>query len=305
MLDLRSRRDFLGAAASAPTAAALIPSESSRPLPTVQFGNTSVSRLIIGSNPFYGYSHFNRLLDQFMRDWMTQDRRIELLHRAARAGINTWQFHYNQQTVADFKRYRTEGGRMNVFLLSDFEMQKDFSMIPGVVEAVKPIGVAHHGNRTDDAFRNNAMDRVREFCKRVRDTGAMVGVSTHNPAVVEYIEDRNWDVDYYMTCLYHVSRTKEETRKALGEAPLGEAFLERDPERMTRAVRQTAKPCLAFKLMGAGRNISSPEAIQTAFQFAYTNIKSTDACIVGMCPRFKDEITENAAIVRNLCSIPT
>ena len=29
---------------------------------------------------------------------------------------------------------------------------------------------------------------------------------------------------------------------------------------------------------------------------AFENIKPTDAVIVGMCPRFKDEISENAAM---------
>lgn len=295
-----SRREFVGG-----MAAAAVPVESSRPLPTVPFGNADVSRLIIGSNPLFGYSHFNRLLDQFMREWMTDDRRIQTLHNAARAGINTWQVHYHPQTMADFKRYRAEGGRMNVFLLSDFDLQKDFSLIPGVAREMKPVGIAHHGNRTDDAFRNRGMSRVREFCQRVRDAGVMVGVSTHNPAVVDYIEDKGWDVDYYMTCLYFVSRTRDETRRELGEAPLGEAFLERDPERMTLAIRQTRKPCLAFKILGAGRNSNSTQAVEAAFQFAFTNIKESDAVIVGMCPRFKDEVTENAAIVRNLCSVPT
>jgi hypothetical protein len=295
-----SRRDFLAA-----STAAAIPVESSRPLPTVPFGHADVSRLIIGSNPLFGFSHFNRLLNQFIREWMTQERRLETLHRAARAGINTWQVHYHPQVVQDVKRYRAEGGRMNIFLLSDFDVQKDFSLIPEVVRTIRPIGFAHHGNRTDEAFRQGTMHRVHDFCKRVRDTGVMVGVSTHNPAVVEYIEEKGWDIDYYMTCFYFISRSKDETREWLGEAPLGEAFLERDPERMTLAIRHTAKPCLAFKILGAGRSINSPEALQAAFEFAFTNIKPSDAVIVGMCPRFKDEIAENAAMVRNLCSIPT
>jgi hypothetical protein len=44
------------------------------PLPTVKFRDYAITRLIIGSNPFYGYSHFNRLRDQHMREWMTEDR---------------------------------------------------------------------------------------------------------------------------------------------------------------------------------------------------------------------------------------
>jgi hypothetical protein len=117
----------------------------------------------------------------------------------------------------------------------------------------------------------------------------------HNPAVLAYIEDEGWNVDYYMTCLYRVSRTREEARKQLGEAPLGEVFLERDPERMCAAIRQTAKTCFAFKLLGAGRNLAS---VENAFKFALLNIKPQDAVIVGMFPKFSDEIAQNVELVR-------
>ena len=35
-------------------------------------------------------------------------------------------------------------------------------------------------------------------------------------------------------------------------------------------------------------------------KFAYNNIKPGDAAIVGMWPKFKDEIAENCEIVRQL-----
>lgn len=293
-----SRRAFLRAAAAGTTAAlapaGVIPSA----VPTIRFGPAEISRLIIGSNPFYGYSHFNPLLDSFMREYMTQDRRIEILRRCEQAGIRTWQVHYRAQTIQDLVRYRAEGGKMNWFLLGDFEMMTDLSLIASVAREHKPIGIAHHGNRTDERFATGQADKVRDFCRAVRDTGVMVGVSTHNPAVLDRIESENWDVDYFQTCVYRVTRTREEARREFGEAPLdsGGMFLEGDPARMCRFVRQTKKPCLAFKILGAGRNTERPAQIEAAFQFAFQNIKKTDAVIVGMCPKFKDEISENVAL---------
>ncbi len=139
---------------------------------------------------------------------------------------------------------------------------------------------------------------MKEFCKAVRDSGVMVGVSAHNPAVFDVIEGENWDVDYYQACLYRVTRTREEARKEFGESPvdIGGMFMAKDPERMCKMIRQTKKPCLAFKLLGAGRNTDRPATIANAFKFAFDNIKPTDAVIVGMCPRFKDEIAENVAL---------
>ncbi len=303
-----SRRSFLQTAAAvsggmALTGSASIAGAASEPaLPKVKFGKTEITRLIIGSNPFYGYSHFNGVLDRHMREWMTQDRKMEVLRRCEQAGINTWQVHYNDQPMQDIRRYRADGGKMNIVMLGDFAMMKDLSIVAKVAKEVAPLGIGHHGNRTDERFRNGEMDKVREFTKAVRDSGVMVGVSTHNPAVVDYIESKGWDVDYYMTCLYRVSRTLEEARKELGEAPLGETFLEKDPERMCKAIRASKRPCLAFKVLGAGRNISSGGTIETAFRFALANIKPTDAVIVGMFPEFKDEPKENADIVRRILS---
>jgi hypothetical protein len=183
--------------------------------------------------------------------------------------------------------------------VTDPEIRKPGAL--GEMAKLKPLGLAHHGNRSDERLREGRMDLVLDFIKTVHDAGMPAGVSMHNPAVLAYVEEQGWDVDFYMTCLYRVSRTVEETRAEFGEAPLGETFMERDPERMTAMVRQTKRTCFAFKLLGAGRNIGRPEVLERAFRFALTNIKPQDAVIVGMCPRFKDEIAENVALVRKIC----
>lgn len=299
-----SRRRFLqtaalgGAALRAPASAPAAPSPA---LPKVNILGREITRLIIGSNPFYGYSHFNRIYDQCMREWMTQDRRIETLHRCEKAGINTWQVHYNTPTVEDFQRYRAEGGKMHWLLLSDFDLQKNLKLLPEVAK-LGPIGIAHHGNRTDERFRDHQMHLVRDFIDAVHDAGLPAGVSAHNPAAIEYVEERGWSADYYMTCMYRVTRTPEETRRELGEAMLGETFLEKDPARMCEVVRRTSKPCFAFKVLAAGRVVNRPEQLEQAFRFVLANIKPTDAIIVGMFPKFKDEIAENVDLVRRICA---
>ena len=302
-----SRRRFLQSAAGLGGALALTSDASADPapvLPTVKFGSADITRLIIGSNPFYGYSHFNRTLDALMREFYTQEKKLEVLKSAEQNGINAWQVHYNDQPLADYLRYREEGGKMHLVLLADFELMKNPRILPQVVAKMKPLGVGHHGNRTDERFRTGEKWKVKEFCKMVRDTGVMVGVSAHNPAVFDIIESEDWDVDYFQTCLYRVSRTVEETRAEFREAPVGETYMEKDPERMCKIIRATKKPCLAFKVFGAGRQTGSPESIENALRFALSNIKPTDAIIVGHYPRFKDEVKENVALVRRILSEP-
>jgi hypothetical protein len=295
------RRRFLGSAAGVAGGFALsrpAPASPVSELPRIKFQDRSLTKLIIGSNPFYGYSHMSSVLDDCMREWYTQDRRIAVLKDAERAGINTWQVHYNDPTIADWKRYRAEGGTMHVLLLADFDLMKNWKLLPDIAK-LGPIGIAHHGNRTDERFRAGQMDIVHDFTKAVHDAGVPAGVSMHNPAVLAHIEDKGWDVDYYMTCLYRVSRTPDETRAEFGEAPLGEAFMEEDPARMTAMIRKTSKKCFAFKVLGAGR-ASRPQQVESAFTFAIKNVKPDDGLIVGMFPKFKDQIRENIDVVRRI-----
>lgn len=219
-----SRRDFISSTTAIVSGVATVrraAGENSPLLPVVRFGGTDITRLIVGSNPFYGYSHFNQVLDNHMREWMTQDRKMEILRAAEQHGINTWQLHYNDEPYRDFKRYRAEGGKMNLILLADFALMKDPGLIPKVASDMKPLGIGHHGNRTDERFRAGEKNKVREFLKVVRDSGVMVGLSTHNPRVIEIVENEGWDIDYYQACLFRVTRTADEAREEFGEAPIG------------------------------------------------------------------------------------
>ena len=69
---------------------------------------------------------------------------------------------------------------------------------------------------------------------------------------------------------------------------------------MCEMIRRTRKPCLGFKILAAGRKCDTPKDVRQAFEFAFRNIKPTDGVIVGMYPRFTDQISENVALAREL-----
>jgi hypothetical protein len=294
-----SRRDLFKSAVGLALASKAAAGKTMDPLPTVRFGNVEITRLVCGANPFYGYSHFNTLFSRHMKEWMNSERIIQTLRQCEANGINTWQLHYSEQSVADLKLYRESGGKMNIFFLSMNPMHDDLKKLAEVA-ALKPVGIAHHGGISDNCYRDGKMDQVREFLKAVRDTGVMVGLSAHNPRVIEHVEEKGWDIDYYMTCFYRVSRTPEEARKDFGESPVGEIYMEKDPERMTAVVRQVRKPCFGFKILAAGRKANRPQEVASAFDYAFANIKPTDGVIVGLYPRYNDQARENAEHVRRI-----
>jgi hypothetical protein len=73
---------------------------------------------------------------------------------------------------------------------------------------------------------------------------------------------------------------------------------------MFEVVRATRKPCLVFKVLAAGRRITSRDEVRACFATALANIKPTDALIVGMYQQFGDQVGENARFVRELCEKP-
>src|SRR5260370_844159 len=118
-----NRRTFLKQASAAAGLAALSHAEAADPpakpelLPTIKLGPHTVTRLIIGGNPVYGYSHFNKILSAQMTAWHTPERVQELLKRCEDVGINTWQNSYAERTLQDVDRYRAAGAKMNWLLL--------------------------------------------------------------------------------------------------------------------------------------------------------------------------------------------
>src|SRR5262249_49088444 len=146
--------------------------------------------------------------------------------------------------------------------------------------AMKPIAIVHHGSVTDSNFHAGTPGAIHDYVKRVHDHGLLAGISTHNPDFLARIEDMGWENEFYMTCLYNLTRTPQEIAKLTGDKVLGELFLEGDPQRMTARVRQARKPCLAFKLLGAGRVSGTPAGVERAFEFAFRNIKAGDGVIV-------------------------
>jgi hypothetical protein len=266
-------------------------------LPKVRFGGVEISRMVMGSNQFYGFSHFNPLLDRLMVDWNTSDRICQTLFQCQQNGINAYQYAHHENTLKDLELFRSKGGNMNL-------IATDPGMTPveDAVRRSKAMALYHHGEATDKLYRDGKMDQVQEYTKQLRQTGVRVGIGTHKPEVVEYAEERGWDVDFYMLCAYNRTRTPEEIRRILGVLPVpaNEVYLETDPPHAYEVARKTSKTCFLFKILAAGRVSRTPDGVDKAFKEALDSIKPQDCIVVGMFPRFKDEVKENCDRVRKI-----
>jgi len=268
-------------------------------VPKMKFFHTEVSRMVLGVNPFCGYSHYNNNYSGAMKDWYTADRVCAVMHQATRFGINAFNYVALERMPQDWLRFVAEGGQMHLIM----QVLHDTPTTVEQAKTLRPLAMFRQGEVVDQAFRAGKMNEVREWCKVVRDMGIIVGVGTHKPEVIAQVESEGWDVDFYAGCVYNRTRTVDEWKKVLNgeitEMP-HEIYLKSDPPRMYSVIRQTAKPCFAFKILAAGR--VDDWGVEQAFETAFASIKPNDGVLVGMFPRGKDEVRENCEIVHRVLS---
>jgi len=270
-------------------------------LPTVSIGPYRVTRLVAGANPIVGYSYLGPAMDQEMRSYFTPQQRLAFLQQCEREGINTHQFSQASKAPDVYRRLREQGSKLQLICLN-----KKREDIKSLNEATRPIAMVHHGGVTDALFREGRSGVVHDFVKAVHDAGLLAGVSAHNPDCIKRIVDEGWPVDFFMTCFHYLSRVKPPegvTAASVLEGPAVEpTFYKDDPAAMCEVIRQVKQPCLAFKILGAGRRCANQKTVREAFQFAFTHIKPSDAVIVGMYPRHFDQVRANAEYTRQVGS---
>ncbi len=52
--------------------------------------------------------------------------------------------------------------------------------------------------------------------------------------------------------------------------------------------------------MAANRKCGTPESVRQQFEYAFANIKPIDGVVVGMFPKYRNQVEENARYVRQI-----
>ena len=118
--------------------------------------------------------------------------------------------------------------------------------------------------------------------------------------MIEYIEDKGWDTDFYMGAFYNLARQYKSAPATDQDAYAKDKFPKEDPDRMTNVIRQVNKPCIGFKVMAASRNCDTSKDVKHAFQYAYDRIKDIDMVVVGMFQKNKNQVAENSKFAREI-----
>lgn len=183
----------------------------------------------------------------------------------------------------------------------------EFASIPGNVAEIARYGaiaIYNHGTHTDRCWQAGRIDEVRDIVKAIHDHGLPAGLGSHIPEVIEYAEEKGWETDFYMCCLYNLARGYKPAPAMDADPYAIDVYLPEDPTRMTAVMRATPKPCIGFKVMAAGRNCATPRATRDALALALGNIKSGDVIDVGMLQKHRNQAAENARFVREILAGP-
>ena len=260
---------------------------SMKTLPSVDFCGMKISRLVIGANPFGGYSHQNAERDEEMRSYYTVDRIKETWRRAEAAGITAMVTNNETPHVLEAVReYLSEGGSLKWIAQVNRRTKPD--MHDAIDEAVS-IGCSalyFHGALVDRAYAEGDADTVTQWCRYARSKGVPVGVAGHDPGAHLWVDGLGI-ADFHAVCFYNCGSLHDGR---------GSKFRLSDMSRAADVIRRIEAPCIGYKIMGAGR--IDP---RMAFEYAFESIKPGDVVNVGMFRNDKDSMVEDdAEMVREI-----
>ncbi len=238
----------------------------------VEIGPLSVSRFIIGSNPFSGFSHQGASRDDEMRRYYTAARIKETLREGEALGVNTVIARTDMHVARLLLEYWDEGGRAQWLAQTCPEVGPPETCIRRAADCGAK-GCYIHGGVMDHLLAQNRIGEVPALIALIRQLGMQAGVAGHNPKVFEWAES-SLDADFYM-CSYYNSANRDQRAEHVSGAP--EWFRPEDRETMTRLIRGLRRPVIHYKVLAAGRN--DP---REAFGYAARRMRAGDAVCCGV-----------------------
>ncbi|MGB9595103.1 MAG: hypothetical protein ACPL7B_02380, partial [Candidatus Poribacteria bacterium] len=193
-------------------------------LPKIKLGNYEVSRLIVGGNPFSGNSHQSNQMNKEMRDYYTTERIKATLRECELYGINTIQARGDVHIIRMLNEYWNEGGKIQWIAQTASELASVINNI-NQIASFGAIACYHHGSKTDALYKEGKIDSVRDVISAIKDRGLPAGLGTHDPEVIKYAEDNNFDADFYMLAFYNLSKR-------------GEVYLPEDRESVCKVIKE-------------------------------------------------------------------
>jgi len=247
--------------------------------PTTFIEDLEISRLIVGTNWFLGFSHYSAAKSRLIKEYMTLDRIVEVMCVFARQGINAVMSIQGPTMKEAIRRVKEKTGvEMHWICTPGGEGLED--LMPGIEESAEMgarVCMPHQhwtdGNMIVNQKRIIGLEKVTE---RIRELGMIPGLSTHRPETVVVCDSAGYDVATYIQ-MYN----------AIG-------FLcQVETDWIAKVINGTAKPVMCIKPLAGGRILPT-----TGLSFVYNSIKPIDMVCIGTMSTYEAE--DDIRIAREL-----
>jgi len=247
--------------------------------------NKVFSKIICGTNPFFGHSHFSEARNAEYLGRFDDETIERTIQRCISLGINTVESCANERIVSILSRLRGKNpepihfiGSTRIDETSDIKshQQKLSFLIENLVEVC-----VVHAQYVDRPRKGDDIRGLPQLIEKIHDAGLLAGISTHRVETVELCEKQGYGIDTYLFPL-----------NLSGFVYPGYEGTESVQERIN-IVRNTPKPFILIKVLGAGK--TPPDE---GLQFIAENAKPSDLISIGFGT--EDEVSEVVELVEKL-----
>lgn len=241
--------------------------------PRTEVGGLSLSRMIIGTNWFRGYSHCTPSQDKLIRDTVGNRKAMaDIMEVFFAAGIDTIMGLSDDLLVEAVKEAEDRTGVKGIIVstphfpvnretpINGFEMGECERIIDA--QATQGAAFVMPHQCTTDAMVDRAAREVRQMgpiCRAIRDRGMIPGLSTHMPESIIYADETSLDVETYIS-MYN----------SMG------FLMQVEVDWIANVIRNAKKPVMTIKPMAAGQ-IRPFQAMN----FVWNTIRDCDMVTVG------------------------
>lgn len=238
------------------------------PFPRTNIGGVSVSRLVVGTNWFLGFSHTSFAKDDFIRNYQSRERIAEILEVFLQAGVDTVLGPMHPLMLEGIQEAQQRTGQKIILALTPL-----FNTSPGGPAKQEPEAVIAECQKmgatlclphqqVTDALLDRTTRQIRDIenitCL-IRQYGMVPGLSTHLPETVTFCDENHYDIETYIQ-IYN----------AAGFMMPVEVDWE------SRIILDAQKPVLTIKPLAAGRLIPL-----VGLCFVWNTLRPQDLVAIG------------------------
>ena len=250
--------------------------------PRTTVENLSLSRMIIGTNWFFGWSHTSAAKDKCIRETLNTTGKIaDIIEVFLNAGVDTLMGlieHPGMKEAITEAENRT-GKKVIVVSTPGFNVGDDVQALgeaERTIERNAKLGAAFcmpHTSVTDKLHDHRARKIINmdKYCAMIRKYGMIPGLSTHVPESVVYADETGLDVGTYIQ-IYNAAGF----------------LMQLEVDWIHRVIWNAKHPVMTIKPMAAGRLLPL-----VGLGFAWGTLRDQDMVTVGsMSPDEAREVIE-------------